>query len=118
MIHEKSDKYKNTEKNMKSFQSETKFFKPKNVKATLKEFDIKFSVSIACQTVIVVFDQLITLGEIIKDYGKDSDMENLKLHQTKCACLINNVISSSHYFHSLYLNSLIKTSINMGISKF
>nr|XP_047137304.1 uncharacterized protein LOC124813819 [Hydra vulgaris] len=35
------------------------------------------------------------LGEIISLYGKNSPLENLRLHRTKCTQIIKNVISSS-----------------------
>lgn len=92
VMHEKSDKHRNKEKNMKSCQSLTKFLKPKTVSSSLKEFDIKFSVAIACHCSIRSVDHL---GVIVKEHCKGSTLENLKLHRTKCACLINNVISVS-----------------------
>lgn len=47
--------------------------------------------------VIVVSGQLIIFSEMIKEYGKKSPLENIKLHRTKCAKLITNVVGKSYY---------------------
>ena len=46
VMHEKSEKQKKKDKNLKSWHSITKFIKPKTASnKSLKEFDIKFSVA-------------------------------------------------------------------------
>lgn len=92
VVHENTVKHKSKEKHLKSSKSISQFVKKTTVSNALKEFDIKFSVAIACHCSIRSVDHL---SEIVKEHSKGNILEDLKLHKTKCACLINNVISLS-----------------------
>ena len=56
----------------------------------IKKLEIRFSVAIACHSAIMSIDHL---GEIIVRGGTGSKLEKLKLHRTKCASLITNIVS-------------------------
>ena len=68
----------------------SKFFKPSASNTSLKEFEIKYSVFIACYGSIRSVDHH---SDIIKDYGKKSTLEDVRLHRTKCSKLITNVVA-------------------------
>ena len=91
VMHEKSEKHKKKDKDLKSCHFITKFMKrkPANNKS-LKEFDIKFIVVIAGHCSVQSVDHL---SEVVKEHSKNSTLKDIKLHRTKCACLINNVVS-------------------------
>eukprot|EP00112_Aurelia_sp_Birch-Aquarium-sp1_P025424 Seg843.10 transcript_id=Seg843.10/GoldUCD/mRNA.D3Y31 product="hypothetical protein" protein_id=Seg843.10/GoldUCD/D3Y31 len=74
-----------------SVSSSRKLFaqKPKDDEET-KKLEIQFSVAIACHSAIMSIDHL---GEIIVRGGTGSKLEKMKLHRTKCASLIKNVVS-------------------------
>nr|XP_012563314.1 unnamed protein product [Hydra vulgaris] len=56
------------------------------------EADIHLALCVCCHAPISTINHL---GEIISLYGKNSPLENLRLHRTKCTQIIKNVISSS-----------------------
>ena len=45
---------------------------------------------IACHCSVQSVDHL---SKVVKEHSKDSTLEDIKLHRTKCVCLINNVVS-------------------------
>lgn len=57
-----------------------------------KVVDLKLAIHIASHSAIRSMDHL---GELLKVFGKGSCLENLRMHRTKCAKLILNVISPS-----------------------
>ncbi|XP_050059097.1 uncharacterized protein LOC114130437 isoform X1 [Aphis gossypii] len=63
-----------------------------NVSRENKHIDIMLAVHIATHSSIRSIDHL---GEMLKVFGKGSNLENLKLHRTKCSKLILNVLSPS-----------------------
>jgi len=48
------------------------------------------ALGVACHCAILSIDHM---GEIITKHGQGSVIGNMKLHRTKCACLIKNVIA-------------------------
>lgn len=82
---------------MESFTSSRKItdtFKKKTVDPSeeLKEFEIKYSVITACHCSV---RSVKYQTELFAEYGKGSVLENVKLHRTKCMCLIKNVVSAA-----------------------
>lgn len=90
IMHEKTAKHIKNNKSIKSCSSLAQLFPKKQTNIELQNFDIKFSVAVACHCSISTVDHLC---EIIKYYGKGSELQNLKLHRTKCCALIKNVVS-------------------------
>ena len=62
--------------------------KPKDDEET-KKLEIQFSVAIACHSAIMSIDHL---REIMVRGGIGLKLEKMKLHRTKCASLIKNVV--------------------------
>lgn len=57
---------------------------------TMKIFDIRWSVGIACHSAIRATDHL---GEIIRDSSAKNDfLHNIKIHRTKCTSILSNVV--------------------------
>ena len=57
-----------------------------------KEIDIKLAIHTVCHSTVNTVDHL---TELLKEIGKGSDLEKLKMHRTKCSKLILNVIAPS-----------------------
>ena len=55
----------------------------------VKKMELQLSVAITCHSAIVAVDPL---GEIIVKNSTGSKLEKMKLHRTKCSCLIKKVI--------------------------
>ena len=66
------------------------FTTPTKDDEVLKKIELQFSVAITCHCPIVAVDHL---GEITVQHSTGSKLEKMKLHRTKCSCLIKNVIS-------------------------
>jgi hypothetical protein len=64
---------------------------PKEKSAALKDAEIRLSVSIACHSSI----STVHVGEIVKESGSGSVWADCRLHHTKCAAIIKNVIGKS-----------------------
>jgi|SRR5215469_2231052 len=90
VTHEKSEKHKKNEKSLKTTKSALHFFHKEIPNESLQIFDIKFSVSMACHCSIRSVDHL---TDIIKEHARGSNLEKLKLHRTKCTCIIKNVVN-------------------------
>lgn len=65
---------------------------PREKRATSKEkeADIRLSVYVACHTALRTIDHL---TDMINELGENSIFGSMRLHRTKCVCLIKNVIS-------------------------
>jgi hypothetical protein len=86
--HEKSEKHKRRT----PLQGQTQL----NVRKTLRQdidkvkaVELQIAVSMTCHCAIRTVDQL---SEITIEHGHGSTMEHIKLHRSKCACLIKNII--------------------------
>ena len=96
------------------------FFGDSAEKTKVKEFEIKYSVSIACHSSIRSVDHF---SDVIKEYAKKSPLENLKLHRTKCAKLITNVVAKAYHeelieeLRGVKFSLLIDESTDVSVSK-
>lgn len=63
-----------------------------NSSNTEKVNDIKMAVSIACHTSTRYIDHL---GEMVRDLGKGSPLEHMRMHRTKCSKVIERVVAPS-----------------------
>jgi hypothetical protein len=54
--------------------------------------ELQISVSMACHCAICADDHL---SEIMTAHGHGSTLQHIKLHRSKCACLIKNTISAA-----------------------
>ena len=57
-----------------------------------KKADIELSLAIACHSSIRALDHI---GDVMKRHGEKSTLGKLRLHRTKCASIIKNIISAS-----------------------
>jgi len=87
--HEKSEK----QKRRTQLQGQTRL----NVRKTprqdmdnVKAVELQIAVSMTCHFAICRVDHL---SEIMIAHGHGSTLEHIKLHSSKCACLIKNIIS-------------------------
>jgi hypothetical protein len=55
----------------------------------VKAVELQIAVSMACHCVIHAVDHL---SEIMTAHGHGSKLQHIKLHRSKCACLIKNII--------------------------
>lgn len=96
------------------------FFGDSAEKTKVKEFEIKYSVAVACHSSVRSVDHF---SDIIKEYGKKSPLENLKLHRTKGAKLITNVVAKSYNeklieeLREVKFSLLIDESTDVSVSK-
>lgn len=90
--HEKTSKHRKAVDSFTASLKITDTFKNnrENPEKELKEFEIKYSVSTACHCSVKSVNHQ---TELIAEYGKGSILDNVKLHRTKCMCLIKNVVS-------------------------
>ena len=58
----------------------------------VKAVELQTAVSMTCHCVIRTVDHL---SEIMIAHWHGSTLEHIKLHRSKCACLIKNIISSA-----------------------
>ena len=61
-----------------------------NTSTKLKVIEVKLAASVCCHMSLVAFDHV---GELIREGGKGSILEDLKLHRTKLSRLADHVIS-------------------------
>jgi len=54
--------------------------------------ELKIAVSMTCHCTVRTIDHL---SEVMVAHGHGSTLEHIKLHRSKCACLIKNIISSA-----------------------
>ena len=85
--HEDSTKHKNVTGATSSNRKITMVSRKEN--EVLKKIELKFAAAITCHCAIRSIDHI---GEIIVQNGRGSQLEEMKLHRTKCSSLIKNVI--------------------------
>ena len=90
--HEETAKHKKVTSAVSS--SRKLFAAPTKDDETVKKIELQLSVAITCHSAIIAVDHL---GEIIVQHSTGSKLEKMKLHRTKCSCLIKNVISPALY---------------------
>ena len=89
-------------------------------KTKLKEFEIKYSVAIACHSSVKAVDHL---SGVVKEYSSKSALENIRLHRTKCTKLITNVVAKSYYeelieeLREVMFSLLVDESTDVSVSK-
>ena len=93
VLHEKGAKH------IKNCETILRQDKPLLEKTKLKEFEIKYSVAIACHSSVKAVDHL---SGVVKEYSSKSALENIRLHRTKCTKLITNVVAKSYYEELTY----------------
>jgi hypothetical protein len=87
--HEKSKKHKRRT----PLQGQTRLNVRKTPRQDMDKFkavELQIAVSITCHCAIRRVDHL---SEIVIAHGHGSTLEHIKLHRSKCACLIKNIIS-------------------------
>ncbi|GFO22339.1 Zinc finger mym-type protein 1 [Plakobranchus ocellatus] len=91
--HERSEKHKRKApaQNQKMLDVISKPGEPK-ISDDVKSAELQLAAAMACHCSISAIDHL---GEIIVKYGQGSTIGNIKIHRTKCANLIKNVLSPS-----------------------
>ncbi|XP_047736335.1 SCAN domain-containing protein 3-like [Hyalella azteca] len=57
-----------------------------------KKIELELSVVMSCHCAIRSVDHI---SDFLTKYGKGSDLEKIRLHRSKCACLLKNVIAPS-----------------------
>ncbi len=63
---------------------------PTEKSSAVKEAEIKLAVSMVCHASVSAVDHV---GEVVKESGSGSVWADCRLHRTKCASLIKNVVS-------------------------
>lgn len=97
-MHAKSKKHKQLSEQLALTPSVATHFT--SASKTMKIFDIRWSVGIACHSAIRATDHL---GEIVQNSSSKNDfLHNLKIHRTKCTSILTNVI------HPCLLQNIIK----------
>jgi hypothetical protein len=87
--HEKSEKHKQRP----PLQGQTQLNvrkPPRQDMDKVKAAELKIAVSMACHCAIRAVDHL---SEIMTAHGHGSTLQYIKIHRSKCACLIKNIIS-------------------------
>ena len=87
--HEKSEKHKRRT----PLQGQTRLNvrkTPKQDMDKVKAVELQIAVSVTCHCAIRTVDHL---SEITIAHGHGSTMEHIKLHRSKCACLIKSIIA-------------------------
>ena len=74
-------------------QDLTKFLKTTSTKSVVKEFELRYSVSVACHGSISSVDHS---SEIIKEHCNKSELCSIQLYNIKCSKVIANVVAKSY----------------------
>jgi hypothetical protein len=84
--HEKSEKHKRRT----PLQGQTQLNARNTPRQDMDKVELQIAVSMTCRCAIRTVDHL---SEIMVAHGHGSTLEHIKLHRSKCACLIKNIIS-------------------------
>jgi hypothetical protein len=87
--HEKSEKHKRRTPLQGQKQLKVRNT-PRQDVDKVKAVELQIAVSMTCRCAIRAVDHL---SEIMVAHGHGSTLEHIKLHRSKCACLIKNIIS-------------------------
>lgn len=121
VLHEKGAKHvKNCESVVKHGKPIQSYFGTSAEKIILKEFEIHYSVAIACHSSVRSVDHL---AGVVKKYSRKTTLEKIQLHRTKCAKLISNVVAKSfceeliEELKEVKFSLLIDESTDVSVSK-